>query len=754
MKKTKVLIFGPHAEEYSLAKVNRHLAIALHQEIKKQNLPFEVKVSGTEETVARLPEVSDYKRYPELQEVYTEFDPEFRWDVLIYNNFPKDSSKLHGLAEFNARVKIAYLAWEEDRFPERWVNEYNDNLDLILAATQHTLRLLKMSGVKVPIIVVPNALMPEFLAEGGDTYSVKSKKSFKFLHNSSGMERKGARELIAAFTNEFSAQDDVALVIKSFPNPNNLFREAISNVKRSDAPEIELIETDSLTDAEVKSLYMQTDSYVSPSKAEGFNLPVLEAMYLERPVITTAWSGQMDFCSDETAYLVDYELVPAKSHLDNPGAYWAEVSVEDLQKKLRASYEERGTDRQAQQVANAKKIAAILTWENSAKSLLSDLSKFVSISKAKNIRLGVVSTFNTVCGIAEYSSYLYGPSANSFKEFYIFANKDAVGRVKVDGPEVSRLWEYGEVDFSTLLDALPELDIVHIQYSEGFYTLDALSKLIDGLNAKDVKVVLTAHSVQVEGAELAQIADKLKTVAQIHVLNTNDAKHLRSLGLDNVIFLPHGNITFPFQSKERLRRKFGIAETAKPVLATHGFMSEGKGIIETLEGIALIKQAYPDFLYLAVNSVNPRNMTSQGMSDAFDAKVKQFGLQDNVLHISEFIDREDIILALAAADIVIFAYPEAKQTASGAVRLAMAAGRDIIASDSFQLRDLADIAYMISGNKPETIARAITELLEDKEKYFDYELKVRVNANKNSWDNISLDYINYLAELAAPTAEN
>ena len=65
-------------------------------------------------------------------------------------------------------------------------------------------------------------------------------------------------------------------------------------------------------------------------RSERFGFCLAEAMYFGKPVIATAYSGNLDFMTPETAWLVDYRLVPVK-----PGEYpcgegqsWAEPSIE------------------------------------------------------------------------------------------------------------------------------------------------------------------------------------------------------------------------------------------------------------------------------------------------------------------------------------------------------------------------------------------------------------------------------------------
>ena len=54
-----------------------------------------------------------------------------------------------------------------------------------------------------------------------------------------------------------------------------------------------------LATADLRTLFAVADCYVSPYRAEGFNLPVLEAIACGTPVIVTGGGATDDFCNDE-----------------------------------------------------------------------------------------------------------------------------------------------------------------------------------------------------------------------------------------------------------------------------------------------------------------------------------------------------------------------------------------------------------------------------------------------------------------------
>ena len=66
--------------------------------------------------------------------------------------------------------------------------------------------------------------------------------------------------------------------------------------------------TDDLTNAEMTSLLHAVDVYVSLHRSEGFGLGMAEAMRLGKPVIATAYSSNVDFCTAENSLQVGYRL--------------------------------------------------------------------------------------------------------------------------------------------------------------------------------------------------------------------------------------------------------------------------------------------------------------------------------------------------------------------------------------------------------------------------------------------------------------
>jgi glycosyltransferase involved in cell wall biosynthesis len=117
----------------------------------------------------------------------------------------------------------------------------------------------------------------------------------------------------------------------------------------------------SLALTDLVRLYQSADAYVSPYRAEGFNLPVLEAAACGLPVICTAGGATDDFTEPDFALRVDAALDEA-AHALSP-------SREHLLIQLRRCVDDDGWRRVACD-RGASFIAAHHTWRHAADGLL------------------------------------------------------------------------------------------------------------------------------------------------------------------------------------------------------------------------------------------------------------------------------------------------------------------------------------------------------------------------------------------------
>ena len=174
-------------------------------------------------------------------------------------------------------------------------------------------------------------------------------RTFVFLvvfDSFSFVQRKNPVGSVKGFIAAFKGVRDVRLVIKTqnrrkVGDPVQIAIWAqVDKLIKSDRRIVVLDET--LSYGDLLRLKKGCDAYVSLHKSEGWGFGMIEAMNLGVPVVCTGYSGNMDFCSDDTAFLVGYtevDLGPDDYIFVRPGQKWAEPDVADAARQMRLVYD-------------------------------------------------------------------------------------------------------------------------------------------------------------------------------------------------------------------------------------------------------------------------------------------------------------------------------------------------------------------------------------------------------------------------------
>ena len=141
------------------------------------------------------------------------------------------------------------------------------------------------------------------------------------------LDRKNPIAVIQAYRAAFPRpQPTVRLLLKSRGlSPND---RAILIRNMDGRPDIGLLDC-AMTGAEMAALVRGCDCLVSLHRAEALGLVMAEAMADAKPVIATGHSGNLEFMTPASAFLVSYDLVPLRQ--DSPpfrqGTVWAEANI-------------------------------------------------------------------------------------------------------------------------------------------------------------------------------------------------------------------------------------------------------------------------------------------------------------------------------------------------------------------------------------------------------------------------------------------
>ena len=726
---------GPFDSSYSLAMLNRHSALAF-----EKKYPLEVALYSTEGYGDFEPNERFLKEHPSIKKMYEKSQKALPCKVVFRNLYPPRVTGMKG--EIN--LLNAY-GWEESAFPRKYVQSFNENLNGITVMSEYVKKVLINNGVRVPIAVV--GLGAEHILDvTPKPMRLSTSKRFKFLHISSCFPRKGVDVLLEAYSEAFSIEDDVTLIIKTFPNPHNDIASQIERLQAQNpqAPEIILINED-LQDEHIAWLYKTCDALVAPSRGEGFGLPMAEAMLFNLPVITTAYGGQSDFCTQESAWLIDYSFQRAKTHMNLFDSYWVEPDKEDLKRLL--VEQTTLTKEQKEQKTNFAHslIAKEFTWKRYQErseafiGYLDDLAVFDLNMK----KLAWISSYNTKCGIATYSDFLllhFDLERIAVTKFANYAD-EIVEESKEEG--VVRCWgDRFDQNNDLLIENIVKGGFTHalLNFNFGFFSMKNLQKIIDELSKNGIELTIIFHSVAdvtIKGLEasLSWIKESLKKPKHLLVHNIEDLNFLKKLDLNNIDLFPHG-----VQNRiERVQPKNASLRT----LSSYGFLLPHKGILELIEAFALLHKKFSYLRLELVNALYPAP-ESKNYYELCKQKVQELGLGEKVVFHTEFLSDEESFALLDASDLIVMPYRKTNESASGAIRYAVSTLLPVLCTKEPIFNDVADIVHFMEDSTPQGIANAIERLIHDKELLYTHTQKQKEWIEEHDWKLLSQRLSNIL----------
>ena len=240
------------------------------------------------------------------------------------------------------RHTAGYWFWELERFPSTMHAAF-DYVDEVWTATRFVAGAIQAIGRR-PVFTIPLPVPVPRCSPHVTRASLRLPSGFMFLFVFdffSVLERKNPIGLIKAFERAFRVGEGPILVIKTINGDSKL--NHLEKVRAStDRPDI-LVVDEYYSAEEKNSLLSLCDCYVSLHRSEGLGLTMAEAMALEKPVIATGYSGNLDFMTVENSYLVDYvkSEVPAGCDPYPVGTPWAEPDLEQAAGYMRRVYEAR-----------------------------------------------------------------------------------------------------------------------------------------------------------------------------------------------------------------------------------------------------------------------------------------------------------------------------------------------------------------------------------------------------------------------------
>jgi glycosyltransferase involved in cell wall biosynthesis len=252
----------------------------------------------------------------------------------------------------NGRLNVFFVWWELTSLPQYLIDAAKV-FDVLIAGSDFLHATLSNNITGIPILRASHPVaIPEAIQPDRKRFELPERDFVVFMgfDPSSNVDRKNPFAGIEAFKLAFSDCPDCHLAIKvnysggeskSLEENLNRLHAYIGSDSR-----IHLIQ-ESLTYNDLLCLYASCDAFISLHRSEGLGLIPLEAMRLGKPVVATAWSGNMSYMNYCNACLVEFDFVPIEASSQYYGSdalgietQWAEPDISQAAAWLRKLFDD------------------------------------------------------------------------------------------------------------------------------------------------------------------------------------------------------------------------------------------------------------------------------------------------------------------------------------------------------------------------------------------------------------------------------
>jgi glycosyltransferase involved in cell wall biosynthesis len=264
------------------------------------------------------------------------------------------------------------------------------------------------------------------------------------------------------------------------------------------------------------------------------------------------------------------------------------------------------------------------------------------------------------------------------------------------------------------------VDAISLQHEFGIFGGKWGRNILTLLRNVNAPVVTTLHTVleRPDPEPREVLGEVIRLSNRIVVMSEHSKRDLISVygvSEQKIDLIPHGIHDVPFVDPGLHKDKLGAE--GRFVLMTFGLLSRNKGIEYVIEALPEVVKRYPDLIYLVLGATHPHVVADEGESyrEGLKERIRQLGLEQNVMFYEQFVTLQDLKEFIGAADIYITPYLDPEQVVSGTLAYTVGSGKAVISTPYRYAKELLDEdrGVLIPFRDSKAIAQSVLHLLDN-----------------------------------------
>ena len=299
--------------------------------------------------------------------------------------------------DVNLNLKGKVIKWgifESNLLTDEYI-DYLTKCHLVWVPSEWAKKVLINQGLKKnQVDVVPEGVDPTIFHPYNYNF-FEQDEIFRFYMIGKNEHRKGIKELLEGFKLAYGNDPNVKLFLKadnfwSDRNKNtDKNKELLSLLNEYNLTNVKLL-TGKLTLSEISMIHACCDVFIFPTRAEGWGLPLIEAIAAGSPVITNYYSGQTEYLQHiaNQIKMLDFSIcsIDKTELISNVkfGAEWAISSIDSIASAM-TSIKNDYSNFKVKSLLASEFIRKNFSWQNAADEAFKSLFKnqFLNIKVEK-----------------------------------------------------------------------------------------------------------------------------------------------------------------------------------------------------------------------------------------------------------------------------------------------------------------------------------------------------------------------------------
>jgi glycosyltransferase involved in cell wall biosynthesis len=381
------------------------------------------------------------------------------------------------------------------------------------------------------------------------------------------------------------------------------------------------------------------------------------------------------------------------------------------------------------------------------------------------MKIAYISTYPPrECGLATFNRNLIGAINANFEQQSLTESSVVIAMNNSDElneyeypPEVKFIIrQQQQEDYLAAAEFInnSDVDACILQHEFGIYGGESGIYVLPFLNRIDKPIISILHTILnsptfIQKAIIREVAKRSSKIVVMSKRAVEFLTEIYQVPKEKIQVIEHGvpdleaPTVNPVKEMELLK--------GKKILLTFGLISRNKGLETVVKALPKIIEKHPDAVYVVLGNTHPGIVKNSG--EEYREYLKQLATDLNVsnhlVFLNRFVEEEELINYLTAADIYITPYFNEAQITSGTLSYAVGAGAAVVSTPYWHAQELLDNNRGRLFNFKDNVGLAdiVNDLLDSPEKLAALKNKAYKYGLQLRWPKIGKSYIS-IAEMA------